>query len=74
MVYLLCLKVVKTIGLREIWFFGLSFVDTKGLTSWLKLNKKVCVLQTCTQLVSANFHCLQIFVLIVTEIICWPLT
>jgi len=33
---------VKTIGLREIWFFGLSFVDNKGLASWLKLNKKVC--------------------------------
>lgn len=35
------IKVVKTIGLREIWFFGLSFVDNKGLASWLKLNKKV---------------------------------
>jgi len=34
---------VKTIGLREIWFFGLSYVDNKGLTSWLKLNKKVCI-------------------------------
>lgn len=34
-------QVVKTIGLREIWFFGLQFVDTKGYTSWLKLNKKV---------------------------------
>jgi len=34
-------QVVKTIGLREIWFFGLQFVDTKGLQTWLKLNKKV---------------------------------
>lgn len=34
-------QVVKTIGLREIWFFGISFVDSKGLHSWLKLNKKV---------------------------------
>jgi radixin len=34
-------QVVKTIGLREIWFFGISFVDSKGLQSWLKLNKKV---------------------------------
>lgn len=33
---------VKTIGLREIWFFGLQYVDSKGLTTWLKLNKKVC--------------------------------
>ena len=34
-------QVVKTIGLREIWFFGLQFVDSKGLSTWLKLNKKV---------------------------------
>lgn len=35
------LQVVKTIGLREVWFFGLQYVDEKGLTTWLKLNKKV---------------------------------
>ncbi|XP_022292008.1 moesin a-like isoform X1 [Crassostrea virginica] len=34
-------QVVKTIGLREIWFFGLQYVDSKGFTTWLKLNKKV---------------------------------
>ncbi|ESN99924.1 hypothetical protein HELRODRAFT_157392 [Helobdella robusta] len=34
-------QVVKTIGLREIWFFGLQFTDTKGYTAWMKLNKKV---------------------------------
>jgi hypothetical protein len=34
-------QVVKTIGLREIWYFGLQYKDTKGLTTWLKLNKKV---------------------------------
>ena len=34
-------QVVKTIGLREIWFFGLQFTDNKGLSAWLKLNKKV---------------------------------
>ena len=34
-------QVVKTIGLREIWFFGLQYVDTKNYTTWLKLNKKV---------------------------------
>jgi hypothetical protein len=33
--------VVKTIGLREAWFFGLQYVDSKGLSSWLKMNKKV---------------------------------
>ncbi|XP_023220065.1 moesin/ezrin/radixin homolog 1-like isoform X2 [Centruroides sculpturatus] len=34
-------QVVKTIGLREIWFFGLQYVDSKGYITWLKLNKKV---------------------------------
>ncbi|XP_054164052.1 moesin/ezrin/radixin homolog 1-like [Oppia nitens] len=34
-------QVVKTIGLREIWFFGLQYVDSKGYPTWLKLNKKV---------------------------------
>ena len=32
---------VKTIGLREIWFFGLQYTDSKGFQTWLKLNKKV---------------------------------
>lgn len=34
-------QVVRTIGLREIWYFGLQFVDKKGFTTWLVLNKKV---------------------------------
>ncbi|XP_043221515.1 moesin/ezrin/radixin homolog 1-like isoform X2 [Amphibalanus amphitrite] len=34
-------QVVKTIGLREIWFFGLQYTDSKGYITWLKLNKKV---------------------------------
>jgi len=34
-------QVVKTIGLREIWYFGLQYMDTKGFPTWLKLTKKV---------------------------------
>ena len=34
-------QVVKTIGLREIWYFGLQYTDTKGFVTWLKMNKKV---------------------------------
>jgi len=34
-------QVVKTIGLREIWFFGLQYTDSKSFSTWLKLNKKV---------------------------------
>jgi hypothetical protein len=34
-------QVVKTIGLREVWFFGLQYQDNKDLTTWLKMKKKV---------------------------------
>ena len=35
------LQVVKTVGLREVWFFGLQYTDSKSYITWLKLNKKV---------------------------------
>lgn len=41
------LKVVKTIGLREIWYFGLQYQDSKGFSTWLKLNKRVNLDHTC---------------------------
>ncbi|XP_025057775.1 ezrin isoform X2 [Alligator sinensis] len=34
-------QVVKTIGLREVWYFGLQYEDNKGFQTWLKLDKKV---------------------------------
>ncbi|XP_023208836.1 ezrin-like [Xiphophorus maculatus] len=34
-------QVARTIGLREIWYFGLQFVDNRGLASWLVEDKKV---------------------------------
>uniref|UniRef100_A0AAQ4R4R5 Ezrin n=1 Tax=Gasterosteus aculeatus aculeatus TaxID=481459 RepID=A0AAQ4R4R5_GASAC len=33
--------VVKTVGLREVWYFGLQYMDGKGYYTWLKLDKKV---------------------------------
>ncbi|XP_035225621.1 merlin-like [Stegodyphus dumicola] len=33
--------VSRTIGLREIWYFGLQYVDSEGFVAWLKLDKKV---------------------------------
>ncbi|XP_053700595.1 uncharacterized protein LOC128747072 [Synchiropus splendidus] len=33
--------VTGMIGLREFWYFGLQFVDTKGSVSWLKPEKKI---------------------------------
>lgn len=34
-------QVIKTTGLREVWYFGLQYMDTKGYPNWLKLDKKV---------------------------------
>uniref|UniRef100_UPI00358F34F7 radixin-like n=1 Tax=Myxine glutinosa TaxID=7769 RepID=UPI00358F34F7 len=34
-------EVVKTTGLKEVCFFGLQYVDSKGYSTWLPLNKKV---------------------------------
>ncbi|RWS30407.1 merlin-like isoform X2 [Leptotrombidium deliense] len=34
--------VCRTIGLRETWFFGLQYVDTKGYIAWLKMEKRIC--------------------------------
>lgn len=34
-------QVVKTVGVREVWYFGLQYVDTCGELSWISLNKKV---------------------------------
>jgi len=32
--------VCRTIGLRETWYFGLQYEDSKGFIAWLKLDKK----------------------------------
>uniref|UniRef100_A0A8C9U899 Ezrin n=2 Tax=Scleropages formosus TaxID=113540 RepID=A0A8C9U899_SCLFO len=34
-------QVIRTIGLRELWYFGLQFVDSKGYLTWLNLDKKL---------------------------------
>uniref|UniRef100_A0A673YMN9 Ezrin a n=1 Tax=Salmo trutta TaxID=8032 RepID=A0A673YMN9_SALTR len=34
-------QVSRTVGLRETWYFGLLFVNTKGFQTWLKFDKKV---------------------------------
>lgn len=36
-------QVTRTIGLRETWYFGLQFMDSRGLISWLEPTKKVSV-------------------------------
>ncbi|KAA3670577.1 uncharacterized protein DEA37_0014461, partial [Paragonimus westermani] len=33
--------VCNTVGLREVWYFGLTYLDAKGVQKWLKLNKKI---------------------------------
>ncbi|KAI0983528.1 hypothetical protein GJ496_005996 [Pomphorhynchus laevis] len=34
-------QVIKTIGLREFWWFGLQFTDSKDMIAWIRPNKKV---------------------------------
>lgn len=46
---------VKTIGIREIWYFGLLYSDNKGFSTWLKLNKKVINIQAFVVSI-AKFH------------------
>uniref|UniRef100_A0A8C6TL71 Moesin a n=1 Tax=Neogobius melanostomus TaxID=47308 RepID=A0A8C6TL71_9GOBI len=48
-------QVVKTIGLREVWYFGLQYQDTKGFSTWLKLNKKVTFCCKLSSLARALF-------------------
>ncbi|XP_052861914.1 moesin/ezrin/radixin homolog 2 isoform X1 [Anopheles cruzii] len=33
--------ICRTVGLRETWYFGLQYEDSKGNLSWLKMDKKV---------------------------------
>lgn len=34
-------QVTRTTGLREVWYFGLRYTDTKGFSTWLRFDKKV---------------------------------
>ena len=33
--------VCRTIGLREVHYFGLQYIDSKGFIAWLKMDKKI---------------------------------
>ena len=52
-------QVVKTIGLREVWFFGLQYTDSKGDNTWIKLYKKVKHLRT-----QSSLFCIVFFFLL----------
>ncbi|KAI1716607.1 ezrin/radixin/moesin family domain-containing protein [Ditylenchus destructor] len=34
-------EVCKALGLREVWYFGLHYVDSKGFLAWVKMEKKL---------------------------------
>ncbi|CAF0844696.1 unnamed protein product [Rotaria sordida] len=34
-------QVAKNVGIREIWYFGLRFTDSKNVTCWLRPDKKI---------------------------------
>jgi hypothetical protein len=33
--------VTRTLGLREVWYFGLMYTDSKDFTTWLRYDKKI---------------------------------
>ena len=35
--------VTRTLGIREVWYFGLMYTDVKGFDTWLRYDKKVGV-------------------------------
>ena len=49
-------QVVKTIGLREVWYFGLQYADKDGYLTWLKLNKKVMAHDVAKESKDAPLH------------------
>ncbi|KAL6091117.1 hypothetical protein STEG23_018045, partial [Scotinomys teguina] len=49
-------QVVKTVGLWEVWYFGLQYVDNKGFSTWLKLDKK----GVCTRAVLLGSYAVQV--------------
>lgn len=49
-------QVVKTIGLREVWFFGLQYTDNKGDLTWIKLYKKVGWLVVYCAMIPLTVH------------------
>jgi len=36
-------QVTNLVGLRETWYFGLSYVDIAGMQAWLSMEKKVAL-------------------------------
>ena len=55
-------QVVKTVGLREVWYFGLQYMDNKGYLTWLKLEKKVHIYRVCPPgkmcIILLTHHCM----------------
>lgn len=35
------IKVADALNVKEIWYFGLFFVDTKEVGAWIKMSKKI---------------------------------
>uniref|UniRef100_A0A0M3ILH4 Moesin/ezrin/radixin homolog 1 n=1 Tax=Ascaris lumbricoides TaxID=6252 RepID=A0A0M3ILH4_ASCLU len=51
--------VCRIIGLREIWYFGLQFVNKKGIPCWLQMEKKVGFFAFVSSLDVASQVCKQ---------------
>ena len=54
----------RTIGLRETWYFGLQYEDSKEYFAWLKFDKKVTFKLHCAQAVDNE----QLYLVFVKEL------
>ncbi|VDM44660.1 unnamed protein product [Toxocara canis] len=47
-------QVAKTLNIREIWYFGLQYINTKGFPTWLKMNERAKVWISVTEVTRQN--------------------
>lgn len=68
-------QVVKTIGLREVWFFGLQYTDPKGDLTWIKLYKKVSrrslLLPSVLLFIPSIHHSVTFFKTLMSVVVCY---
>ncbi|RVE56900.1 hypothetical protein OJAV_G00210660 [Oryzias javanicus] len=50
-------QVARTIGLREVWYFGMQFSDIRGTLSWLNPDKKVLIQEVKEAILSEEIYC-----------------
>jgi len=62
-------QVTNLIGLRETWYFGLSYVDAAGTQAWLSMEKKVSLFFAHLVTVRSKTSFLHIHLIYLTKIL-----